>query len=65
VQLVGNEPQAAKTAHENAEPFWVCVVPGIPEAPQLWVVEDATKAGEYDTLKIDVTQWKGHGRRVT
>src|SRR5262245_10391506 len=41
VQLVGNEPDAAKTALQNGEPFWVCVIPGIPQAPQLWVVEDA------------------------
>jgi adenine-specific DNA-methyltransferase len=45
--------------------FWVCVVAGIPEEPQLWVVEDALDAGSFDTLKIDVSQWKSKGRRVT
>ena len=64
VQLVGNEPQAAQTALQNGELSWVCVVPGIPEAPQLWIVDDAVKAGTSDTLKIDVTQWRLHGRRV-
>jgi hypothetical protein len=58
VELVGNEPDAAKRAHDNNEPFWVCVVVGIPEEPKLWVVEDALSAGSFDTLKIDVTQWK-------
>lgn len=64
VQLVGNEPQAAQTARNNGELFWVCIVPGIPENPQLWVVEDALKAGTSDTLKIDVAQWRAYGRRV-
>jgi hypothetical protein len=64
VQLIGNEPRAARAALNNGEAFWVCVVPGIPESPQLWVVEDALKAGTSDTLKIDVTQWRTHGRRV-
>ena len=64
VELVGNEPQAAKAAFNNGEPFWVCIVPGIPEAPQLWIVENALTAGDFDTLKIDVNQWRIHGRRV-
>jgi hypothetical protein len=64
VQLVGNEPEAARIALQNKEPFWVCVVAGIPEEPKLWVVEDALKAGSFDTLKIDVTEWRTHGRRV-
>jgi hypothetical protein len=63
VQLIGNEPDAAKRAHANNEPFWVCVVVGIPEEPKLWVVEDAF-VGSFDTLKIDVTQWRIYGRRV-
>jgi hypothetical protein len=65
VQLVGNEPKAAFDALNNGEHFWVCVVPGIPEAPQLWVVEDVRKASTSDTLKIDVSQWRIHGRRVS
>lgn len=64
VELVGNEPQAARNALNNREPFWVCIVPGIPEDPQLWIVEDALQAGTFDTLKIDVAQWRTHGRRV-
>ncbi len=64
VELVGNEPAVAKIALRNKEPFWVCVVAGIPEEPKLWVVEDALNAGSFDTLKIDVAQWKTHGRRV-
>jgi hypothetical protein len=64
VQLVGNEPDVAKCAHENNEPFWVCVVVGIPEKPQLWVVEDAVGVGSFNTLTIDVSDWKTHGRRV-
>jgi hypothetical protein len=64
VQLVGLEPQAVQAALNNGEPFWICIVPGIPESPQLWVVEDARKAWTSDTMKIDVTQWRTHGRRV-
>lgn len=64
VHLVGNEPEAARIALKSKEPFWVCVVVGIPEEPKLWVVEDALSAGSFDTLKIDVTQWRTHGRRV-
>jgi len=64
VELVGKEPETAKTASQNKEPFWVCVVPGIPEEPKLWVVENVFAAGSPDNLKIDVTQWHYHGRRV-
>ncbi|MGH9427304.1 MAG: protein NO VEIN domain-containing protein, partial [Terriglobia bacterium] len=64
VQLIGNEPEAARIALKSKEPFWVCVVAGIPEEPKLWIVEDALSAGSFDTLKIDVTQWRTHGRRV-
>jgi hypothetical protein len=63
VQLVGNEPHTARTALENGELFWLCVVPGIPETPQVWIVEDPIGAGSFDTLNIDVSQWKTHGRR--
>jgi len=64
VELVGKEPESAKTASQNKEPFWVCVVPSIPEEPKLWVVENVFAAGSPDNLKIDVTQWHAHGRRV-
>jgi hypothetical protein len=62
VELIGNEPQAARNAFNNREPFWVCIVPGIPEDPQLWIVEDALQAGTFDTSKV--AQWRTHGRRV-
>ena len=64
VQLAGNEPKAAQAAKRNGELFWVCVVAGIPENAQLWVIEDVLDAGTFDILKIDVSQWKGRGRRV-
>ena len=64
VELIGNEPEAAQTALRNKEPFWLCIVSGIPEEPKLWVVDDALAAGSFDTLKIDITQWHAHGRRV-
>src|SRR5262249_52826612 len=64
IELVGNEPDAARMALKNKELFWVCIVPGIPENPQLWIVDDAPSIGTYSTLKIDVSQWKTHGRRV-
>lgn len=64
IELVGNEPLAARQAKQNNVPFWVCVVPGIPENAKLWVVEDALAAGQFDVVTIDVGSWKGHGRRV-
>jgi hypothetical protein len=64
VPLAGNEPRAAQYAKESGGHFWVCIVPHIPEDPELWVVENATEVGEYDTLKISVSGWKTHGRRV-
>lgn len=64
VRLVGKEPVAAKAAKSNSQPFWVCVVSGIPETPQLWVVEQPLDAGNYDTLTIDIAQWRNYGRRV-
>ena len=63
VELAGNEAHAAKRAQDNNEPFWVCIVPGIPENPQLWVLENACGAGEYSTLTIDITSWKVKARR--
>ena len=64
VELRGNEPRAAKLAGQQGGMFWLCVVAGIPENPELWVVEDVLKAGDYDTLTIDVREWKLYGRRV-
>jgi hypothetical protein len=63
VSLVGKEPGAAQAAANNGEPFWVCVVPGIPEEPQLWVAEDVLNAGSLDTLTLDVSKWRTFGRR--
>ena len=64
VKLEGNEPSAARRAATNEEPFWVCIVSGIPANPHLWVVEDALQAGEFETLTIEVSQWRAHGRRI-
>lgn len=64
INLAGNEPQAARQAKLNGELFWVCIVPGIPENPELWIVEDATKVGESIILTFPITVWKQHGRRV-
>jgi len=64
IQLVGNEPEAARAALNSGESFWVCIVPGIPEAPQLWVVEDVRKAWTSNIMTVDVVQWRSHGRRV-
>jgi hypothetical protein len=64
VQLVGNEPGAAAGALGNGERFWVCVVPGIPEEPQLWVVEEPLRVGHKETVTIDVSDWRSSGRRL-
>lgn len=66
VSLAGNEPKAAQSAANNGEPFWLCVVPGIPEEPQLWVVENVMdpSVGSFDTLTIGVSKWQTHGRRA-
>jgi hypothetical protein len=63
VTLDGKEPEAARAAARNGDPFWVCVVPGIPEDPQLWVVEEVVKVGSSDSLTLDVSKWKTFGRR--
>lgn len=47
----------------NKESFWVCIVPGVPENPELWIVEDATSVGQSNTLSLPVATWK-QGRRV-
>lgn len=65
VELDGNEPDAAKQAQQKGQAFWLCVVPNIPENPQLWVVEDVIDAGDFDVLTIDVKQWKSRGRRIS
>lgn len=64
IDLGGNEPEAAKQAQQKGQAFWLCVVPGIPENPQLWVVDDPLRAGESKTVTIDVSKWKAYGRRV-
>ena len=64
VELVGNEPQAAQQAKQKGEEFWLAVVPGIPENPQLWVVEDPLAAGEHKIVTLDVSKWRSRGRRV-
>lgn len=63
VELRGNEPIAAQQAKQNNRPFWVCIVPGIPENPQLWVLEDPLSIGYSDVVTIDVSRWRT-GRRV-
>lgn len=64
IDLIGKEPEAAKQANWNGEAFWVCIVPNVPENPELWIVEDAIKFGQANTLTIPISAWKQHGRRV-
>ena len=64
VDLIGNEPEAARQAKQNRELFWVCIVPNIPENPELWVVDDATMAGQSNTLTIPIANWKQYGHRI-
>jgi hypothetical protein len=64
IALIGNEPNAARQAKLNGELFWVCIVPGIPENPELWIVEDAIAIGQSIILTIPVNVWKQYGRRV-
>ena len=64
ISLVGNEPDAAQQAKLNGEPFWLCVVPGIPENPELWIVKDVITIGESIILTIPVSKWKQYGSRV-
>jgi hypothetical protein len=64
IELVGNEPGAAKQAKQKWQAFWLCVVPGIPENSQLWLIDDPITAGDFKTLMIDVSKWKNFGRRV-
>ncbi len=64
VQLSGNEPIAAKQAKQKNQSFWLCIVPGIPENPELWVVEDPLSVGDYDVVTVDVGKWKTAGRRL-
>lgn len=64
IDLIGKEPEAAQQAKLNAELFWVCIVPSIPENPELWVVDDATTIGQSNILTIPVNVWKQYGRRI-
>lgn len=64
IELIGKEPEAARQAKMNGEAFWVCIVPNVPENPELWVVDDATNIGLSNTLTIPISAWKQHGRRV-
>lgn len=64
IELVGNEPLAAEQAKQKGQAFWLVVVPGIPENPQLWVIEDPLAVGEHKIVSIDVTKWRNAGRRV-
>jgi hypothetical protein len=64
VELIGNEPTAAKQAKQKGTLFWLCIVAGIPETPRLWVVEDPLSVGDFKTVTIDISKWKAAGRRV-
>jgi hypothetical protein len=64
IDLIGKEPEAARQAKLNGEAFWVCIVPNVPENPELWVVEDALKVGQTNILTIPISAWKQNGRRV-
>lgn len=64
VELSGNEPDAAKQAKQKGQCFWLCIVPGIPESPQLWIVEDPLDIGDYNVVTINIGKWRGAGRRV-
>lgn len=64
ISLVGNEPDAAQQAKLNGQSFWLCVVPGIPENPELWIVKDVIAIGESIILTIPVSKWKQYGSRV-
>lgn len=64
IDLDGNEPLAAQQAKLNNEPFWLSIVPGIPENPELWIVRDVTAVGQTNTLTIPLSSWKKYGHRV-
>lgn len=64
IDLEGKEPEAARQSKMNGELFWLCVVPGIPENPELWVVDDVTTIGQTNVLSVPVSAWKQYGRRV-
>ena len=56
--------QLQQQANSEGNLFWLCIVTGIPENPQLWVVEDPLKVGDYKTVTVDVSRWRRAGRRV-
>jgi hypothetical protein len=64
INLDGNEPLAAQQAKLNNEPFWLCIIPGIPENPELWIVQDVTAVGQSNILTIPLSSWKKYGHRV-
>ena len=63
VDLIGQEPIAAQQMKLSGGLFWLCVVVGIPEDPQLWVVEDPLGIGDHKTVTVDISKWKTHGRK--
>lgn len=63
IDLVGNEPEAARQAKRNGEEFWVCIVPGIPENPELWIVKDVADIGQSNALTLPISIWKKYGHR--
>jgi len=64
ISLVGNEPDTARQAKLNGEPFWLCVVPGIPENPELWIVKDVITIAQSVILTLPISIWKQYGSRV-
>jgi len=64
VELIGNEPKAANDAKGKGHDFWLCIVPGIPENPELWIIDDPLTIGESKSITIELTKWKTRGRRV-
>jgi hypothetical protein len=59
VELTGNETLAAD-AHRSS--YYVCIVSGIPENPEVFLIRDPSEPGigKKDKLTISISKWKSH-----
>lgn len=59
IELTGNETDAADTHRSN---YYVCIVSGIPESPEIYLVKDPSEpgVGKKNKLTIPISVWKSY-----
>jgi hypothetical protein len=57
VELTGNE---ASSADKHKNEYYLAVVPGVPNNPALYVLNNPAVVGKKDKLRVEINSWKNH-----